>query len=109
MELDIATREDLLRVEAKLDQLLSILAVPKTVTVSDICRFLGMSSSTVRYDFPWLLPNFGVSQYPGIKKWDQAVWEKWNARPVEDRKREYLDHQTDVVKRNYRRPLTACP
>ena len=102
MELDLATRQDLERVEAKLDRLLTILDNrPRTVTVADICKQLRMCSSSIRYDFPWLLPNFGKSQYPGIKKWDRDVWEDWNARPVEDRRREYLEHEKERTRRNH--------
>lgn len=103
MELDLATREDLLRIESKLDRLLGLLETPKTVNVSDICGFLKMNRSSVCYSHPWLLPNFGVSQYPGVRKWDVSVWEAWNARPVEERKREYIDREVGVIKREYRR------
>lgn len=104
MELELVTKEDLDRIEAKLDRLLTIMdGRPRTVTVSDICKQLRMCSSSLRYDFPWLLPNFGVSQYPGIKKWDRDVWEAWNARPVEDRKREYLEHARETARRKYNR------
>ena len=107
MELDLATREDLARLESKLDKLISLLEKhPQTVTVKDICTQLRMCSSTVRYEFPWLLPNFGVSQYPGVKKWDQSVWDSWNSRPVEERRREYIEHQKEIVRKT---PLSSFP
>ena len=101
--LDLPTREDLMRVEAKLDMLLAqICREAKTITVSQIASELGMAESTLRYSHPWLLPNFGVSQYPGVKRWDMKVYESWKSEKTPDeRKAEFLAHATAEAKRHY--------
>lgn len=101
--IDFATREDLIRVEKKLDQLLDLLGrTPKVITVSQIAKELGLAETTLRYKFPWLLPNFGDSQYPGIKRWDVELWHRWKTeKTADERKAEYLSHVTTVARRQY--------
>lgn len=102
--IDFATKEDLLRVESKLDRLLALVEKStNTVTVNDIATMLGMSESYIRYSAPWLLPNNGISQYPGTKRWDLKVYEDWSRKPVKDREMEYKIHNIELVRRKYRK------
>ena len=64
--------------------------LPETVDIAAIAKIKGISKTQLREKERYLLPNFGVSQYPdGPTRWDYTVYEAWNRRPVAERKYEY--------------------
>ena len=68
----------LYRIEEKLDRLLAAIPTREVICVDDICKKLQISRDSLR-SRPWLLPNFGVSDFPGRKKrWDRDTWKKWS-------------------------------
>ena len=63
--------------------------LPETVDIADIAKIKGISKTQLREKERYLLPNFGVSQYPdGPTRWDYTVYEAWNRRSVNERKTE---------------------
>lgn len=71
------------------------LGIPLTVRVADVAKMEGISRSQISGKEAYLLPNFGVSQYPdGVKRWDLETYLSWRRIPVERRKKafaEFLD------------------
>ena len=64
--------------------------IPETINIADIVKIKGISRTQIIEKERYLLPNFGVSQYPdGPTRWDYKVYEKWNSRPISDRKNEF--------------------
>ena len=64
--------------------------MPETIDIGDIAKLKGISRTQITGKERYLLPNFGLSQYPeGPIRWDYAVYEKWNRRPVAERKDEF--------------------
>ena len=89
--------EDLVRIEKKIDiltekiELMSSLAkVPETVSVADIAKLNGLSRTDIAYNKPYLLPDFGKSEFPvGKKRWTIEKYHAWEAIPLEKRKAEW--------------------
>lgn len=76
-----------------------------TVNITDIARMEGTSVSQLRKGGAerYLLPNFGVSEYPDGKiRWSIATYMSWHSIPVEERKRAYLKHLREEMKRTTR-------
>ena len=84
MSAEIVTKEDLQpilecqkRLEEKLDLLIESLPAKEVYTIGDICRMLQISKNQAR-SRPYLLPNYGVSDYPGrIRKWRVETYRAW--------------------------------
>ena len=95
----IPTVEDFNRISAglealraQLDVVLSRIGAPKVVKVADIARMEGVSRSQISGKEAYLLPNFGVSEYPdGVVRWDFTTYLKWREIPVEKRRSMYVD------------------
>ena len=65
------------------------MSIPKTVSVPDIAKLLGISERTLR-DHPYLLPNNGESEFPtGYRRWTFETYLKWNRIPEEERRSNY--------------------
>lgn len=96
--MDIPTTEDFARLEQKVSDLQALIVnlvnhndFRRVVTVSDICTIEGLSKPQVLGKERYLLPNFGVSQYPeGTVRWDIETFLDWRRIPVEQRQRMYL-------------------
>lgn len=94
MTIDLASKQDLEKLNAKLDNLAMLLqkliADEKrcdTIDVNEVARMEGVSRSTAMKNQRWLLPNYGDSDYPdGKARWTLDTWLKWRAIPIEDRK-----------------------
>lgn len=75
----------------------------QTVNISDIARMEGTSVSQLRKGGAerYLLPRFGVSEYPdGKVRWSWETYEKWRKIPVEERKLAYRKYLLEEMKRN---------
>lgn len=92
-----ALKETLDDLRMKVEHIGMALNTPLTLRVNDIARLEGISRSQIAGKEAYLLPNFGVSQYPdGVKRWDVETYSDWRRIPVEKRKAmylEYLDNQ----------------
>lgn len=95
----VPTVEDYKELENKLGDLLVMvdhirqaIGIPMTVRVADVARLEGISRSQICGKEAYLLPNFGVSQYPdGVKRWDLETYLSWRRIPVEKRKANYAE------------------
>lgn len=95
----VPTAEDYQRLEEKLGELLLMvshikeaLGIPLTVKVADVAKMEGISRSQIAGKEAYLLPNFGVSQYPdGVKRWDLDTYLSWRRIPVERRRDAYAE------------------
>lgn len=87
------------RLTSKLEQLTELWkeSVARTarrsvVTVSDIARMKGISPAHLRKVEPYLMPDFGRSQYPdGPARWDIGKFLEWDSRPLEARRRAWIE------------------
>ena len=69
------------------------LGIPLTVKVADVARMEGISRSQIAGKEAYLLPNFGVSQYPdGVKRWDLETYLSWRRIPVDRRKAMFAEY-----------------
>ena len=79
------------RVESMLDAFFSIIKripVPETVGVDFFATKYGITSKTVR-KHPWLLPNFGVSELPGVLSWRIETALDWLSVPADEHRRQW--------------------
>lgn len=79
-----------------------------TVNITDIARMEGTSVSQLRKGGAerYLLPNFGVSEYPdGKTRWSIATYMAWHQIPVAERKASYLKH---LREESYRQRTTRA-
>ena len=96
----VPTVEDYKKLEETLGDLMvmvnhigTALGVPMVVKVADVARMEGISRSQIAGKEAYLLPNFGVSQYPdGVKRWDLDTYLTWRRIPVEKRKQMFAEH-----------------
>lgn len=96
--LTVPTHEDFASLSSQVAEIQSLLkdlliASKKTITysVADIARIEGVSKSYLYGKGAYLLPNFGVSQYPGPTRWDFDTYLKWRAQPVDLRERTFKE------------------
>ncbi len=97
-EFKILTVEDIAGLDATVNQIEKHLAflsscykLPQVINISDISRLMQVSRTQLLTKQAYLLPNHGrVSDFPdGPMRWRYATFETWDARPVDERKREY--------------------
>lgn len=101
----LMTKEDFRQLAAEMHStnvmlklLLQKTTMPRTVTVSDIARMEGLSVTNINERKPWILPNFGVSDYEGGKrKWDIETYSKWSAIPEKERIEMFRTHQRNRI------------
>ena len=104
MPAEILTKEDLEPLLAKLaciEERIGLiersLPVREVYTIDDICLMLGISRNQAR-SRPWLLPNYGISEFPGkVKKWRVATYRTWMR--IAPRARELDWHEMSAPKR----------
>lgn len=104
----IPTFEDFERLEKKINDLTTLVTLfaqsvgsTKVVNVADICKFESVSKAQIWNKEKYLLPNFGVSEYPeGTTRWNLTTYLKWREIPVKTRKDMYVDYLEDIRKRN---------
>lgn len=66
----------------------------KTVSVKDIADMEGVSVSSLRGNCRYLLPDFGVSQYPdGQDRWDLEKYLSWRSMDISQRRRAYAEQR----------------
>lgn len=101
---NIPTVEDFKALEHEVGELAVMLKLvmagvksPLVVKVCDICQFEGVSKTQISGREAYLLPNYGVSEYPdGVKRWRLETYLEWRKRPVEERRRGYAEHLEHV-------------
>lgn len=90
--MELATREDYEALKAQLDEMRSALnaisaklVMPDVLYVSDLAKIEDLSVPGIKKS-PWLLPNFGESEYPGGRvRWTSKTVREWRSIPVKDR------------------------
>lgn len=96
--MEIATKDDFDALAKDIDEMKALLSIlqektllPSVVYVSDIAKVERLSITGIKKE-PWLLPNFGISEYPGRARWSFDTYREWRSRPVKERHRAYLTH-----------------
>lgn len=90
--MDLATKEDIDALKASIADIFKCmsdmrqkLVISDVLYVSDIARIEDLSVSGIK-KCPWLLPNFGKSEYPeGRVRWTTETVKKWRTIPVSER------------------------
>lgn len=93
MELDIATKAD---IDALRDDI-SVLTIlvqklvkdsksREVISVADLCEMKGISRTQLVSRMPYLMPNNGMSDYPGKRRWNISTLLEWEKIPVNERK-----------------------
>jgi len=90
--MELATKEDYEILKKKLDDMLieisminTKLALRDVLYVSDVARIEGLSVSGIKKS-PWLLPDYGKSQYPdGRVRWTADKVREWREKSILDR------------------------
>ena len=78
------------------------MCAPRVVNVADIARMERVSRTQVEYKEVYLLPNFGISEYPeGTKRWNYETYVNWRAIPPEKRLDMYHEYLDNIQKRNW--------
>lgn len=91
--MELATKQDFDSLRKQLDQLTDLVKilgrqvkVSTVLYVSDIASLERMSVTQIKRE-PWLLPDFGQSEYPtGRCRWSLEKYEDWRSLPVAQRK-----------------------
>ena len=64
----------------------------QTVNVKDVADMEGVSVSSIRNNCRYLLPDFGVSQYPdGQDRWDLERYLSWRSLDISQRRKAYSE------------------
>ena len=92
--IEIASKEDFVRLEEKIDRMediinqMSLFLISQTVDVKELSNLVGLKVSTLYNDaYRHYLPNFGKSDYPeGNKRWKRETVLNWEAIPIAERK-----------------------
>jgi|APSaa5957512622_1039677.scaffolds.fasta_scaffold45793_3 hypothetical protein len=101
MSVEILTKEDLQPLIANQQRMVHMLEIiaeslptKKVYTFEDICRMLCISKNQLRAR-PYLLPNYGVPDYPGrIRKWRVETYHAWMETSAIQREREWSAKST---------------
>lgn len=96
---NIPTLEEWQEINQKVDNLTVLVkalllrtSTPSVLKVADIMKLENVSRSQILGKEAYLLPNFGVSEYPdGTKRWAVDTYLKWRQIPLEKRKRMYSE------------------
>ena len=107
LSVNLPSSEDFSRLQKEVTELRALvqllcdkLATPKVVTVAGICKLEGISKTQISTKEIYLLPNFGVSEYPeGVRRWNVSTYLKWREIPVKRRKDMYVDYLEEMRKR----------
>lgn len=95
MIVDLATKQDIEELKALIElqnQLIHRMIKSRheneTVDVKAICSMKAMSRTDLMRK-PYLMPNFGESEYPGRRRWNLSTYEEWEKEPVNSRERRW--------------------
>jgi hypothetical protein len=91
--------ERITEIEKRLDRLMTRLGIRETFGIPDIAALGPYAESTLyKADKPWLLPRWGVSDFPGKRRWTKetvdeyvsktpAEWKEiWDAMSTDERR-----------------------
>ena len=93
-------QKELTELHALVRLLCEKLGTPKVVTVADICKFEQISKTQISTKEVYLLPNFGISEYPdGVRRWNVSTYLRWREIPVKQRKDMYVDYLEEERKK----------
>lgn len=92
MTMDLPTREDFENLRTELASIKELLfkvleynGAPDVVNVRFVAKVENLSVSGIRKQ-PWLLPDYGRSEYPGEARWRYETFVKWRNIPVSSRR-----------------------
>ena len=96
----IPTADDFKRIEDELADVKAILksvlvkvGAPTVLKVADIAGLEGVSRTQIVGKEAYLLPNFGISEYPdGTKRWRIETYLEWRRMPIERRREMFKAH-----------------
>lgn len=99
-EVAIMTKSDMDKLMAELHNtntmlklLLQKTTLPKTISVADIAQMEGVSVTSLTERKPWLLPNFGKSDFSDKKRrWKFETYAAWSEIPEAQRKQMFQTH-----------------
>ena len=90
--MELATKQDFDALTAQIkdlsiaiERMSESLSLPDVLYTSDLALIENLSISGIKKN-PWLLPDFGVSEYPtGPCRWTTKKVREWREIPVKDR------------------------
>ena len=83
-----ALRDEIAEMRSLMELIANSVGAAKIVRIMDIARMEGVSRAQISGREAYLLPNFGVSEFPdGTKRWNIETYMKWRKIPVDQRKR----------------------
>lgn len=92
------------RIELLLETVVNSLCLPQTVNISDISRILGVSVSNLRGTQCYLLPKWGVSEFPdGRIRWKYETFLKHMDKSPTELKEEYKRDMLEQYRQNRRK------
>ena len=95
MTVDFATKQDIEELKAIIElqnhlisRMIKINHEDETIDVKAICSLKGISRTDLMRK-PYLMPNFGESEYPGRRRWNLTTYEEWEKESVLSRERRW--------------------
>lgn len=97
---NIPTAEDFKRIEDELADVKTMLksvlvgvGAPLVLKIADIAKLEGVSRTQIVGKEAYLLPNFGISEYPdGTKRWRIETYLEWRRVPIQRRREMFKAH-----------------
>jgi len=77
-EIKTFLKNELVNVTKRLDKIEKVLPTKEVYNMKDCAKVLDVSLRYV-YDHPEFLPNGGVSEFSGSKKWTSDTFESWRS------------------------------
>ena len=75
-EIRVLLKKELSNIAQRLDMIEEVIPKRETFGMKDTAKALGVSVRYV-YDHPELLPNGGVSEFSGSKRWSHKTFHEW--------------------------------
>lgn len=95
MTVDFATKQDIEELKTLIEmqnllihRMIKANHEDETIDVKAICSLKGISRTDLMRK-PYLMPNFGESEYPGRRRWNLSTYEEWEKEPVISRERRW--------------------
>ena len=106
--MELATREDFDALRSQIDSLTDLVKflsrqvkASSVLYVSDVASMERMSVTQLKRE-PWLMPDFGQSEYPtGRCRWSLEKYESWRSIPVSQRKSMWDTRVENQLRRAY--------
>lgn len=89
--MDIPTMREFNELKDMVGKIMSKLGLEEaTLMIKDLAIRYGCSYNHIKYSAPWLMPNFGKSDFSGATRWLISTVRQWEETPVLERKLQYL-------------------